>query len=124
MCYFANLILNWIFQLYLNDRLQLFYSRVLKFFLQSGLLLLSLVCGLLRVYDNKHHLSDVIAGFAIGITVAVAVVKCFNIMLFIIRVVLVKLRKHFKILSEFKTSAFTVLHSLPTRVKLSKQIYV
>ena len=63
------------FQLYLNDRLSVSYSRVLKFFLQSGLLIVSLVCGILRFYDNKHHLSDVIVGFGIGVTVAVAVVS-------------------------------------------------
>ena len=68
-----------LFQLYVNDRLNVSYSRVLKFFLQAGLLFISLVCGILRIYDNKHHLSDVIAGFGIGITMAVAVVSLYTI---------------------------------------------
>ncbi|XP_060576868.1 phospholipid phosphatase 2-like isoform X2 [Ruditapes philippinarum] len=63
------------FCIYIQARLQIKFSRILKIFLQSGLIFSSLLCGIGRVTDNKHHPSDVIAGFILGITVAVFVCK-------------------------------------------------
>ncbi|XP_053393874.1 phospholipid phosphatase 1-like isoform X2 [Mercenaria mercenaria] len=61
------------FCIYIQSRLQIKFSRILKVFLQSGFIFLAILCGLGRIKDNKHHPSDVIAGFIVGITVAVFV---------------------------------------------------
>lgn len=77
----------YLFQLYIDNRLQIGFSNILKVFLQSGLILIALLCGLDRVLDNKHHPSDVIAGFILGAAVAILVVmfyitsKVYNILL-------------------------------------------
>ena len=55
-------------------RLDVNYSRILKPVLQMVLLFISTLCGVSRIQDNKHHSSDVIAGFLLGMVVAVAVV--------------------------------------------------
>ncbi|XP_053395888.1 phospholipid phosphatase 1-like [Mercenaria mercenaria] len=61
------------FCIYIENRLQIKFSRLLKFFLQSGLVFIAILCGLGRIKDNKHHPSDVIAGYILGIGVAVFV---------------------------------------------------
>lgn len=61
------------FCLYMERRLDISYSRILKPMLQMVLLFLSTLCGISRVQDNKHHTNDVIAGFLLGIVVAAAV---------------------------------------------------
>ncbi|XP_053393876.1 phospholipid phosphatase 2-like isoform X2 [Mercenaria mercenaria] len=63
------------FCIYIQKRLQIKFSRILKFYLQSGLLFLAILCGIGRVKDNMHHPSDVIAGNILGITVAIFVCK-------------------------------------------------
>lgn len=45
-------------------------SGFLKIFIQTCLILLAFYTGLSRVSDYKHHWSDVLAGFALGTTVA------------------------------------------------------
>ena len=53
--------------------LQMTYCASLKLFkimVEFVLVLLAVLCGLSRVADYKHHLSDVFAGFVIGILVA------------------------------------------------------
>lgn len=59
----------------MQKRLQIKFSRVLKLFLQAGFVFLAILCGLSRIKDNKHRPSDVIAGFILGISVAVFVVS-------------------------------------------------
>ena len=61
--------------MYIEHRLQLRISRLLKIFIQIGLVLVALFNGLGRINENKHHPSDVIAGFISGISVAVFVVR-------------------------------------------------
>ncbi|XP_052774841.1 phospholipid phosphatase 1-like [Mya arenaria] len=61
------------FSIYIQRRLQVTFSRILKIFLQFGLVFLSLVCGLGRIQDNKHHPVDVIAGFLVGLSSAMLV---------------------------------------------------
>ncbi|XP_045157241.1 phospholipid phosphatase 2-like isoform X2 [Mercenaria mercenaria] len=61
------------FCIYIQTRLWIRFSRLLKFFLQFGLVLIAILCGLGRIKDNKHHPYDVITGFILGITVAVFV---------------------------------------------------
>lgn len=61
------------FCLYIERRLKISYSRILKLMLQMALLFLSTLCGISRVQDNKHHTHDVIAGSIVGIVVSVAV---------------------------------------------------
>ena len=66
-----------IFQLYIETRLDISYSRILKPMLQIALLFLSTLCSVSRIQDHKHHLHDVIFGSILGIAVAVAVVRIF-----------------------------------------------
>lgn len=61
------------FCMYIEDRLQIDFSYILKLCIQSGLVFLALLCGLDRVLDNKHHPSDVVVGFLLGVIVAVFV---------------------------------------------------
>lgn len=61
------------FCLYMERRLDINYSRILKPMLQMVFLFLATLCGVSRIQDNKHHSSDVIAGFLLGIVSAVAV---------------------------------------------------
>ncbi|XP_045160345.2 phospholipid phosphatase 1-like [Mercenaria mercenaria] len=61
------------FCIYIQNRLQIRFSSIFKFFLQSGLIFMALLCGLGRIKDNKHHPSDIIAGFMLGVIVAVFV---------------------------------------------------
>jgi membrane-associated phospholipid phosphatase len=62
-------------QLYIESRLHISFSRLLKIFLQISLVLAAILCGFGRIRENKHHMSDVLAGFILGITVAVFVVS-------------------------------------------------
>ncbi|XP_046356912.1 phospholipid phosphatase 1-like [Haliotis rufescens] len=56
--------------LYMQARLKVTSSYLLKPTLQSALLLLSAWCCLTRVTDNRHFPSDVIAGCVLGIVTA------------------------------------------------------
>lgn len=72
---FVTIISRLIFQLYIQHRLNIGFSRFLKFLLQAGLVFMALLCGLSRIHDNKHHPGDVTAGFLVGTIVANAVVS-------------------------------------------------
>ncbi|XP_052778203.1 phospholipid phosphatase 1-like isoform X1 [Mya arenaria] len=61
------------FSFYIQRRLHVSFSRIVKLFLQFGLVFLSLICGLGRIHDNKHHPADVIVGFVVGLTTAILV---------------------------------------------------
>ena len=63
-----------VFQMYIQYRLEIKFSMILKFFLQAGLVCLSLVCGFTRITDNMHHSTDVATGFVLGIIIAIFVV--------------------------------------------------
>lgn len=63
------------FQIYVQQRLRVHFSYLLKVMLQMTLLLTSILCGITRVRDNKHHTSDVMAGFIVGSGVAIAMVS-------------------------------------------------
>jgi membrane-associated phospholipid phosphatase len=55
----------------------------MKIFLQTGLILAATLCGLGRIRENKHHTSDVIAGFLLGTIVALFVVSLSLILLLV-----------------------------------------
>ncbi|KAL4703093.1 hypothetical protein ACJJTC_018130 [Scirpophaga incertulas] len=57
--------------LYLQQRMSWSGTRVLRHVLQFGALMLSWFTALSRVSDYKHHWSDVLAGYALGASVAV-----------------------------------------------------
>ncbi|XP_060594911.1 phospholipid phosphatase 3-like [Ruditapes philippinarum] len=61
------------FSMYIEHRLNIRYTRLLKIFIQFGLILAAILCGLGRIRENKHHSSDVIAGFILGLAVAIFV---------------------------------------------------
>ncbi|XP_060594910.1 phospholipid phosphatase 2-like [Ruditapes philippinarum] len=61
------------FSIYIENRLNIRYTRLLKIFIQFGLILAAILCGLGRIRENKHHSSDVIAGFILGLAVAIFV---------------------------------------------------
>lgn len=50
-------------------------TRVLRHILQFAAALLSWYIGLSRISDNKHHWSDVLAGYVLGVTVGVLMVS-------------------------------------------------
>ncbi|XP_070566088.1 phospholipid phosphatase 3-like [Ptychodera flava] len=56
--------------MYIEARLRWRSARLVKPFLQGWLLLIAFACALSRVYDNRHHPSDVIWGSIIGILLA------------------------------------------------------
>lgn len=59
------------FCFYIHHRLQITFSRILKFVLQTGLVIIAMMCGLTRISDHKHHPCDVVVGFLLGIVTAV-----------------------------------------------------
>lgn len=59
--------------IYIQNRLEIKFSVILKFFLQAGLICLSAVCGFTRITDHFHHPTDVAAGFLLGVTIAIFV---------------------------------------------------
>lgn len=44
-------------------------SAVAKCFTQTAMILLALMCAITRLYDNKHHVTDIVAGMALGVLV-------------------------------------------------------
>ncbi|XP_053393882.1 phospholipid phosphatase 1-like [Mercenaria mercenaria] len=61
------------FCIYVQNRLEIDFSYTLKFFLQTGLIFTSVLCGLTRIKDHMHHPTDVAAGFSLGFVIAVFV---------------------------------------------------
>ncbi|CAG5030048.1 unnamed protein product [Parnassius apollo] len=59
--------------LYLEKRMVWRGTRVLRHSLQFGAVMLSWFTALSRVSDYKHHWSDVLAGYSLGVTFAVLV---------------------------------------------------
>ncbi|XP_001625590.2 phospholipid phosphatase 1 [Nematostella vectensis] len=60
--------------LYIQARVDIPQSYLLKPLLQLIPLILGILCGLSRISDYKHHWSDVFAGLALGTTIAYGVV--------------------------------------------------
>ena len=58
------------FQIYIQTRLKVWWSVLLRFVLQVIAVCLAVACGLSRVSDYRHHWSDVLAGFLIGTFIA------------------------------------------------------
>lgn len=70
-------------QMYLHKRFLWRGSKLLRHSLQFLLMILAWYTVMTRVSDYKHHWSDVLAGFAIGIFYAVIIVSfklffCYN----------------------------------------------
>ncbi|KAK3584930.1 hypothetical protein CHS0354_021810 [Potamilus streckersoni] len=69
---------------YLEKRLDVSYSHILKPTMQAALILMALLCSVSRITDLVHHPSDVTAGVILGLIVACAVfyslgTKCLNV---------------------------------------------
>ena len=50
-------------------------SAVAKCFTQTAMILLALMCAITRLYDNKHHVTDIMAGMALGVLVGYYIVR-------------------------------------------------
>ncbi|KAL5017049.1 hypothetical protein ScPMuIL_006638 [Solemya velum] len=55
---------------YLHERFTFSYSRFLRPLLQSGCVLVALLCSVTRINDNMHHVSDVVFGSSTGLIIA------------------------------------------------------
>lgn len=55
--------------LYMEKQVTLQCSAVAKCFTQTAMILLALMCAITRLYDNKHHVTDIMAGMALGVLV-------------------------------------------------------
>ncbi|XP_063366935.1 putative phosphatidate phosphatase [Cydia amplana] len=62
--------------LYLERRMTWRGTRVLRHSLQFSALMISWFTALSRVSDYKHHWSDVLAGYSLGVVFAILVVYC------------------------------------------------
>ncbi|CAG2240045.1 PLPP1_2_3 [Mytilus edulis] len=52
--------------LYMEKQVTLRCSAVAKCFTQTAMVLLALMCAVTRLYDNRHHVSDIVAGCVLG----------------------------------------------------------
>jgi len=79
----SELLLNE--QIYIHGALKTRSVRVLRPFLSLAFTMLAMLCGLMEIGNRISHDNDVIAGFAIGIVVAVylvCVIFWFNFILY------------------------------------------
>jgi phosphatidate phosphatase len=60
--------------MYLHVRMTWQWVRLLRHVIQIGCLMFAMVVSVSRMWDNKHHWSDVVAGAALGATVAAVMV--------------------------------------------------
>ena len=56
-----------ILQLYMEKQVTLQFSSAAKCFTQTAMVLLALMCAVTRLYDNKHHVTDIVAGSLLGL---------------------------------------------------------
>lgn len=61
--------------MYLEGRMTWQGTRTLRHALQFGVVMLSWFTALSRVTDFKHHWSDVLAGYSLGVVFAVVMVS-------------------------------------------------
>lgn len=65
------------FKIYLQCRMMWRGSRLLKHFIQYMMLMMAWFTCMSRISDYKHHWSDVLAGGAVGATVAMIIVSIY-----------------------------------------------
>ncbi|XP_035219109.1 phospholipid phosphatase 1-like [Stegodyphus dumicola] len=64
--------------IYLQKRMACKFSSLFKFSLQYILMLVALLTSLSRILDNKHHWSDVLFGFVLGVLICLLTVFCLS----------------------------------------------
>lgn len=64
-----------VFQMYITNTIKAKGTRLAKPVLCLGLMCLAFLTGLNRVAEYRNHWSDVIAGFLVGISIAVFLVS-------------------------------------------------
>ncbi|XP_030877907.1 phospholipid phosphatase-related protein type 5-like isoform X1 [Leptonychotes weddellii] len=69
-------IFHLMFQMYITNTIKAKGTRLAKPVLCLGLMCLAFLTGLNRVAEYRNHWSDVIAGFLVGISIAVFLVVC------------------------------------------------
>lgn len=74
-CYAWKLISCFVTQMYLQKRFTWRGSKLLRHGIQFILLLLAWYTVMTRISDYKHHWSDVLAGFGIGLLFAIVIVS-------------------------------------------------
>lgn len=68
-------VFHLIFQMYITNTIKAKGTRLAKPVLCLGLMCLAFLTGLNRVAEYRNHWSDVIAGFLVGISIAVFLVS-------------------------------------------------
>lgn len=61
--------------LYMEKQVTLQCSAVAKCFTQIAMVSLALMCAVTRLYDNKHHVTDIVAGMLLGVVMGVYMFK-------------------------------------------------
>lgn len=68
-------VFHLLFQMYITNTIKAKGTRLAKPVLCLGLMCLAFLTGLNRVAEYRNHWSDVIAGFLVGISIAVFLVS-------------------------------------------------
>lgn len=68
-------VFHLVFQMYITNTIKAKGTRLAKPVLCLGLMCLAFLTGLNRVAEYRNHWSDVIAGFLVGISIAVFLVS-------------------------------------------------
>lgn len=73
--FMKSFIFHLMFQMYITNTIKAKGTRLAKPVLCLGLMCLAFLTGLNRVAEYRNHWSDVIAGFLVGISIAVFLVS-------------------------------------------------
>ena len=79
-----SMSMHFSFQMYMEKQVTLQCSAVAKCFTQTAMVLLALMCAVTRLYDNRHHVSDIVAGCLLGVVMGIYMVNTMQTTIFIV----------------------------------------